>query len=151
MAAFEIHRILCPTDFSPSADVAVDMAAGLAERFGAELHLAHVWSPPTVVAFDGAIIPSADQLVAYTESLQQALDATVKRVAGHGRGPKKHLVQGIAWREIAELAATEKCDLIVMGTHGRSGVSHFLIGSVAERVVRSAPVPVLVVPTPKKK
>ncbi len=140
---FHISRILCPTDFSPGASAALEIAASIAERFDASIDVLHVWSPPVVVAFDAAIIPSAEDVAAYMESLHRKLDDTLASIPRPHRFVRKHLVQGVAAEEILALAEREKCELIVMGTHGRSGLSHLLLGSVAERLVRTAGVPVL--------
>ena len=140
---FHISRILCPTDFSPGAARALEIAASIAERYDASIDVLHVWSPPVVVAFDAAIIPSPEDIAAYTESAHSKLDETLAGIPRPHRFVRKHLVQGAPAEEILALARREKCELIVMGTHGRTGLSHLLIGSVAERIVRTAPVPVL--------
>ena len=140
---FHVSRILCPTDFSPGANAALEIAASIAERYDASIDVLHVWSPPVVVAFDAAIIPSGEDVAAYTESLHRKLDETLASISRPHRFVRKHLIQGVAGEEILALAEREKCELIVMGTHGRSGLSHLLLGSVAERLVRTARVPVL--------
>jgi universal stress protein A len=140
---FHVSRILCPTDFSPGAAAALEIAASIAERYDASIDVLHVWSPPIVVAFDGAIIPSGEDVAAYTETLHAKLDETLAAIPRPHRFVRKHLVQGAPGEEILALAEREKCELIVMGTHGRSGLSHLLLGSVAERVIRTAGIPVL--------
>lgn len=145
--AFDVDSILVPTDFSEPSENAVRVAASLAERFGAKLHILHVWAPPVAVAFDGAILPSAEQLASYTDSLERELNQLQGRVQRPAQTMERHLVQGIAWREICDYAERKKIGLVVMGTHGRSGFSHLVMGSVAERVVRASKVPVMVVPS----
>jgi universal stress protein A len=140
---FHVSRILCPTDFSPGAAAALDIAASISERYEASIDVLHIWSPPVVVAFDAALIPSAEDLAAYTESLQKKLDEVIASVPRPHRFVRKHMVQGGPGEEILAFAAREKSELIVMGTHGRTGISHVLLGSVAERIVRTAPIPVL--------
>jgi universal stress protein A len=143
---FQIARILCPTDFSQGSHVALEVAAAIAQRFDASVDVLHVWTPPTIVAFDAAIVPSPEDLTALTESLQLSLDAAIAKLPLPRERVDKHLVQGSDWREIIEVAERLRSDLIVVGTHGRTGVSHLLLGSVAEKVVRTAKRPVLTVP-----
>lgn len=145
---FDVTRVLCPTDFSPASDVALRAAERVAERFGARVELLHVWSPPVTVALDAALLPTPDQIVQYTAGLEKALADAAKTLALPAGHVDRHLVQGVAWRETVDFAVRKKCDLIVMSTHGRSGLSHFVMGSVTERVVRASTVPVLVVPIP---
>jgi universal stress protein A len=143
---FQIKRILVPTDFSRGSHVALEAAADIAEKFGASIDVLHVWTPPTIVAFDAAIVPTPEDLTALTESLQHSLDRAIASVPLPKDRVEKHLVQGSDWREIVEVANRRGSDLIVVGTHGRTGVSHLLLGSVAEKVVRSAKRAVLTVP-----
>ncbi len=140
---FHPSRILVPTDFSPGAAAALDIAASLSERYDASIDLLHVWSPPVVVAFDAALIPSAEDVAAYTAAAQKRLDETVLSVPRPRRFVHAHLVQGTPVAEIFAFATRAQSDLIVMGTHGRTGLSHALMGSVAERIVRTATVPVI--------
>jgi universal stress protein A len=148
--SFPIARILCPTDFSPAATRSLEIAASIAERYEATMIVLHVWSPPIVAAFDAAIVPSPEDMAAYTESLHRKLDETIASIPRSRRFLEKMLVQGLPHDEILRIATREKCDLVVMGTHGRTGVAHLLLGSVAERVVRTSPVPVLTTAMPKK-
>lgn len=148
-APFDVTRILCPTDFSPASEVALGAAERIADRFGARIELLHVWSPPVTVALDAALLPTPDQIVQYTAGLEKALADAAKAIALPAERVDRHLVQGIPWRETIDFAVQKKCDLVVMSTHGRSGISHFVMGSVTERVVRASTVPVLVVPIPR--
>ena len=147
-----ITRILVPTDFSPTADEALDYAFGLAERFGASVELLHVLDDPFVS--DGmaaeAYITEAPQL--RTAMLQDAREKLRHR-AGSGAGIQAatEVLFGHGARTIAEYAAERGANLIVMGTHGRTGFAHLLVGSVAERLVRIAPCPVLTVRHPEAK
>jgi nucleotide-binding universal stress UspA family protein len=142
-------RILVPTDFSAQSDAALATAKDLAARFGASLHLVHVLEDPYAVA-----TYSADALgylpPGIKESWQQeaekhlnALLTPAERTAL--KATTTVLFGGAAAREIVEHAQDKRIDLIVMGTHGRGGFAHLLIGSVAERVVRTATCPVLTV------
>lgn len=138
------QRILVATDFSDTAKAAVDYAITLARPFGAEITLVHAWEIPVYAFPDGAMIPGGlfDGLEAASdEALQNALKGYEKS----GVKMRAVLRMGPPWREIGLVAESEKADLIVLGTHGRRGVVRMLLGSVAERVVRSAPCPVLTV------
>ena len=148
-----ITRILVPTDFSPTADAALDYAFGLAERFGASLQLLHVLDDPFV--FEGM---SAEAYIAEAPVLRSAMLADAREKLAHRAGPRQARVHtdtevlfGHGARTIAEYAAERDVDLIVMGTHGRTGFAHLLLGSVAERLVRTAPCPVLTVRHPEVK
>jgi len=145
--SFRVQRILVPTDFSPASDAAVTAAVGMAEVFGARVELAHIWAPPTMTALDFAFIPSASEIAGYTERLEKLLAEAARKTGLPATRLDRHLVQGEAWSTIVELAKEKQCDLIVMGTHGRSGLPHFVMGSVAERVARASTIPVLIVPS----
>jgi nucleotide-binding universal stress UspA family protein len=143
-----IARILVPMDFSPHAERAFRYATTLAQRFGATLGLLHVvedpfvsgaWSPevyvPNIVELLDGLIASAEQRLAAFKQSASALGLTAGTVVITGRPA----------HDIVEYAKEGGFDLIVMGTHGRTGLSHAVMGSVAERVVRKAPCPVLTV------
>jgi nucleotide-binding universal stress UspA family protein len=137
--------ILAATDFSPTADKAAKVARDLCRRFGAHLRMLHV-----VVVLDDVHLEKEhrrhlDELMASTDETRRTVmenDAESRT----GIEITSHLVRGIAPGEtIVESATSLGCDLIVLGTHGRRGLSHLLLGSVAERVVRTSKVPVLTV------
>lgn len=138
-----LERILVPTDFSDYSKPAITYACELAERFSAELHVLHVVPPPLVAApYIGAI--SDDMLqpeAAAKKELDEMEDPSFEQAAPVDRV----LRMGTPFVEIVRYAKENAIDLIVMGTHGRTGVVHALIGSVAEKVVRKAPCPVLTV------
>ena len=123
-----IRRILFPTDFSDASNVAGRAAVALARQVGANLTILYVVPPVTDPA------PSA------------GLGALAAELAP-GMAVKTETVSGIPARKIAEYARRQGTDLIVMGSHGRTGLSRALLGSVAEAVVRRSPCPVLIVPT----
>lgn len=134
----EISSIVVPTDFSPTATKAVEYGAGLAYRLGASLTLLHAVEPL------GVALPQAlaeAQQIGATESLE----GVVKELAARGVKADFAVRMGPAARETIELARERKADLIVIGTHGRSGLSRLLLGSVAENVLRHADCPVLTV------
>jgi nucleotide-binding universal stress UspA family protein len=141
-----IHTILHPTDFSPASGAAFQVACALARDYAARLVLLHV-KPPEIMYGEGCVLPP-DPEVVRTE-LQGQLDRLrppdpVVRV-------ERLLKEGDAPREILQAAKEIAADLIVLGTHGRTGVARLLMGSVAEAVVRKAPCPVLAVKAPLPK
>ena len=140
MSAF--RRILYPTDFSPASRAAFEVARSLAWDNGAELIVLHVYPPPT---FHGEVI-AYRQPDGYAEQLRDEL----RQACPPGPVLKTgYLVEeGDPAAVILDLAATAKCDLIVVGTHGRTGLGRLLMGSVAERVMRRSPCPVLTVRAP---
>ncbi len=141
----DIKRILVPLDFSPSSQLALDYAHAMARRFGASLHLVHVCEVP------GMITGSMDAYaIAYTD-WSQRLGAEAERQLTRIRGEitdvnlSTEVLFGNPARGIVGAAHSDRADLIVMGTHGHGAVMHMLMGNVAERVVRTAPCPVLTV------
>ncbi len=144
----QIARILAPTDFSHHAEAALRFACGLAERFESELHLLHVLSEVVVPAGpDPMLIPSMPpEFYAETENL--SLQTLANLVQDDWPKPSEVATQvrwGDAVEEINTYASEQAIDLIVIATHGRTGLSHMLLGSVAERIVREAPCPVLTI------
>ncbi len=141
----KIDKILVPTDFSPQSDAALGYAVDLAERIGHRVILLHTLGPSTVPLLDGAIIPSAHELVERVADASEQIDALRRRFDRAGVSIEAKVVQGAPAEEIVRFADAERCDLIVMGTHGRSGLARIALGSVAERVVRAATIPVLTI------
>lgn len=136
-------RILVPTDFSGPAREATDSALDLAHAFGASIDLLHVIQDPVVyIPALGGYMPQPRDLEDFSEAaLAEWIDPDVLENVE----VRRHWVHGHPAAEIMEFARKHYSDLIVMGTHGRGMLSHMLIGSVAERVVRRAPCPVLTV------
>jgi|SoiMetStandDraft_5_1073268.scaffolds.fasta_scaffold09377_3 nucleotide-binding universal stress UspA family protein len=143
-----INRILVPVDFSAHSNRAVRYATTLANKFGARVSLLHVVEDPFVTgawqadAFAANIPELLNEL---TKAAQAQLHELKKDLAAHGFVATTEVVHGSPVPTIIEHAATGHFDLIVMGTHGRTGVAHALMGSVAERVVQKALCPVLTV------
>jgi nucleotide-binding universal stress UspA family protein len=136
------HTILCPVDFSDASAHAVSYALELAKRLGASVHLVHVYELVPYSMPDG--LGGADFLARFSDELEVELAKLAERA---GPGVKTHLVvRGVPHREIARVAKDLGADLVVMGTHGRTGLERALLGSVADRVVRSSTIPVIVVP-----
>lgn len=140
-------KILCPIDFSDGAGQALTTAVRMAKEAGAELVLAYVWQSPIYTM--GEAIPLAPDLI--TDLIADAEINLAKRkaaVEAQGVRVSTLLLTGAPWNEIVEAVARDPAiDLVVMGTHGRTGLRHVLLGSVAEQVVRRAACPVLVVRT----
>lgn len=145
-------RILVPTDFSSHSAAALDYARGLARRFGAKVHLLHVVEDQLVTGPFGAefgVPHPPGTLTVLLDEARAALEESLTdedRLELHVTG---EAVVGTVAKTIVRYAAENGFDLIVMGTHGRGGISHLVMGSVAEHVVRSAPCPVLTVREPR--
>ncbi len=142
------RKILCGVDFGEASRLALEEAADLARRFGAELVLAHAFEPPPPMAAD-ALVASPDLVEQTRAELRRKLDGWAAEAGRRaGRPVRSHLASGEPARELVRLAREEGADLVVVGTHGRKGLKHLVLGSVAEKVVRAAPGPVLVVREP---
>ena len=139
----DISRILCPTDFSESADYALDYALCIALKHQARVEILHV-------ADNSAYTNDAvnDQGQTYDDTLRDRLHAIAESKAHPGVSITVRVVDGIDYLEIVSRATAWPADLIVLGTHGRTGMKRMLIGSVSERVVRTAPCPVCTVRHP---
>jgi len=141
-----ISRILVPTDFSEYAHSALTYAASIADKFDAALLLVHIYASPVIPVPDGYVIVSATELVDMRQRLSDGLERDKDRALAAGaRTVETALVDGLPWEQIVKTAHDRTCDLIVMGTHGRTGLSHLIIGSTAEKVVRKATCAVLTV------
>lgn len=140
-------NIVLPTDFSPSAAAAFPQAVALAKQYNATVHLVHVIEHESLEAFTSGIVIGVRAWInarrKECEKKVVALAATMK--AEHGIDVLPSCIPGHAVREIVKYAKEAAADVIVMGTRGQSGVSHFMFGSVAERVVRLSETPVLTV------
>ena len=146
------HKILCPIDFSPGSREALVSAAELARQSNAMLALVYVSELSSWQAITGfQLVPDVVQQMADSEEVE------LEKWKAHAKelGVEKvvtHLRSGAPWDQIVTVARDDReIDLIVMGTHGRTGLKHALLGSVAEKTVRHAPCPVLVVRTREAK
>ena len=139
------RRILTPIDFSPASKNAIKYAFRFAEDFGAELTLLHVLEPSSSVCFDAipGALPFCEMDFSTAEKNLRSAVASARK--GKNRRPHWKIRVGVPSHEIVEAAREGDIDLIVIATHGYTGWKHFCIGSTAERVVRAAPCPVLVV------
>lgn len=137
-------RVLVGTDFSDHSTRAVERAVDVAGRYGASLQVAHVWEVPLVVG--GSLTSSDFDWISIVEHAARAqLDEAVADLDGCGVTVTPLLRSGAAWDRLVTLASETDADLLVVGTQGRTGLRRALLGSVAERVVRLSPVPVLTV------
>jgi nucleotide-binding universal stress UspA family protein len=139
-----IHTILHPTDFSPGSDAAFRYACDLALDYDARLIAVFVQGPVVPIATEGILI--SNNPVELRELAEQQLNA-IRPASPEVRFERVYR-EGSATIEILATAAEFKADLIVMGTHGRSGIGRLLLGSVTEEVLRKAPCPVLTVKAP---
>jgi nucleotide-binding universal stress UspA family protein len=145
-----LKEILVPTDFSEASEVALRYGQALAERFGATLHVVHVIEDLFIpgLATEGYL-----PMPGYFEDMErQAHEQLNKMLAVVDRDKLRTQAEtkrGSAFLEIVRYAKDHGIDLIVMGTHGRGPIAHMLMGSVAEKVVRKAPCPVLTVRHPE--
>ena len=144
-----LKAVLVPTDFSECSDAALRYGAALAEAFGATLHLLNVVHDPYARpwAAEGFAAPIADLVADWEAQAQRRLTESIP--AGAAARTVVRTAVGSPHLEITGYAARHGIDLIVLGTHGRGPLGHLLLGSVAERVVRSAPCPVLTVRHPQ--
>lgn len=138
-----IHTILCPTDFSPQSKYAFELASALARDYGARLIVLHVVEVLPVVYGEGLIPPDPAELRAAGRAQLDELQPPQENVRAERR-----LEQGDSVEEVLRVSKEVNADLIVLGTHGRTGLGRLLMGSTAEQIVRKATCPVLTVKTP---
>jgi nucleotide-binding universal stress UspA family protein len=143
----EIKRMLVPTDFSTTSDIAFNYAIDMAVRHGATLHLLHVIDDASFATAypDGFYVELPGLRAQMVEEAGGRLEQMVARCNEAGVMATHQVAVGRPARTTIEMAKGRGTDLIVMGTHGRSGFAHLVLGSVAERVVRAAPCAVLTV------
>ncbi len=145
MTGLVLQRILVPIDFSPDADQAVADAIEIARSADAEIDLLHVWRRPIQPGLPEAGLVPIDAVNAIRKADEEKLNAQAASIRDQGVRCSAHLIEGIPWHEIVEAVASFDADLIVVGTRGRTGLKHLVMGSVAERVSRHATCPVLTV------
>jgi nucleotide-binding universal stress UspA family protein len=142
-AVTEIKHILVPTDFNEPAQHALGRAVDLSKRLGAALTLLHVYDIP-VYPYTW-LEPSADEAASIRAAAQLHLDQALAELRKQVPEAGAVLSSGAPWEQILKVAKDTQANLIVMGTHGRRGIDHWMLGSVAERTVRLSPIPVLTV------
>ena len=141
----DIKRILCATDFSAAAKRAYEYAIFLALKTNAEILVVHAYQLPALMMSEGMMEMPMELKTNLQNRLLEQLDAFVKAADTKGVTVNSRLCEAEPYVEIARTARDIGASLVIVGTHGRTGLSHLLIGSVAERVVRTCEVPVLVV------
>ena len=140
-----IKKILAPIDFTETSNRSLEYAVDMAVKFEAALTILHVYQIPLYTFPDGVIVTPADLASELSTKAQKNLDEAVSQYKSRGIAITGQLANGVSWEEIARITEEASYDLIVMGTHGRRGLPRALMGSVCENVVRTSPVPVLVV------
>ena len=144
-----IRRILFPTDFSESAEHAWMFALQFAQDFGADVHVLHVVAPPPRLTEAYAMnFDPAKFAAVLTAEAETSLDRVLEGAKARHLKFHREVRIGVDFHEIIDYARKHEIDLIVMATHGRTGLAHALVGSVAEKVVRKASCPVLTVKHP---
>jgi nucleotide-binding universal stress UspA family protein len=143
----ELKRICVCSDFSAPAERAFDYALTFARQFGAELHVLHVIEDiiPTVPEPGISMLPTQEIMAGLRKGSEEAMTKLLASRDIADVNLKSVIREGVPFREVEAYARENDIQLVVVGTHGRTGLSHLLLGSVAERVVRSAPCPVLTV------
>ena len=148
----QVKHILVPVDFSEGSRAALRYAVELAEHLGADIDVLHVWEPSPYIAPTQLIWIGGDAMSFWThmdQNLRAQLNELIADEAPQARVEiHAHVQAGYVAQSLLERLKDGAYDLVVMGTHGRTGISHWLLGSVAERVVRLAPCPVLTVRVP---
>jgi len=134
--------VLVPTDGSTASEDAIEHAIDLAAKYGATLHALYVVDAGTYSSLEAAADVVADELRAEGT---EAVEAIAAQAEDAGVTAETAIETGIVHRSIVDYVDNEDIDLVVMGTHGRTGVGRFLLGSVAEKVIRTADAPVMTV------
>ncbi len=142
-----IRRILHPSDFSRASGAAFTKAVEMAKANRSELLVLHVLAPVIPMVGDGYVSPRLYEEIEATarSQAQEHLDRLVAKAKKAGVRAKGLLMEGLPHEQITRAARSKRVDLVVIGTHGRTGLAKFFLGSVAGRVVSIAPCPVLTV------
>lgn len=142
----QVKTILFPTDFSQGARAAMDYAISLAQDYEAKLVLLYVIQDISIAEW---YIPSSISVTDLVEDMQKSAWKEMEKwnaeVAAKVKDVEQMVIRGVPFVEIIKAAKNKNADMIVIGTHGRTGIDHMLFGSTAEKVVRKAPCPVLTV------
>ncbi len=142
------HTVVVPLDFSDHATAALDLAIEVTRTTQGKIHLLHAYEVPLgAIPPYGVAVPPA-LLEQVRDAAARRLEKSAQRVEAAGVACETHVIHGAPADAIAEVASSTGADLIVMGTRGLTGVKHVLLGSVAERTVRTAPCPVLTIRSP---
>jgi len=139
------RNVLFATDFSSTSEAALPYAAAICRRFGSTLHAAHVFSDTNLLAMTGGV-DYVSMGTIYDSALQDASEKLEHVARAFQDIPHhNHVRHGLIWDNLAEIIVENEIDLILVGTHGRTGLGKLLLGSVAEDILRHAPCPVLTV------
>jgi nucleotide-binding universal stress UspA family protein len=150
MASRLFYRIVVPTDFSGGSEEAWALAQRIAEAVGSEIVLVHVFVEPPSYGEASLPVNSAWPVIESARKwVEQELEKWADAARDKGISVRTLVRTGSPYQEIVDLVTDERADLVAMGTHGRSGMSRLLLGSVADRVIRLAPCPVLTVRKPE--
>ncbi|MDF3069581.1 MAG: UspA domain protein [Polyangiaceae bacterium] len=136
-------HILVPTDFQGASSSALNVAVNLAKKHDARVTLLHVWEIPVYPYLDFML--ASDVVSSVEDAATKGLSRAVTELRKEFPGAESQLRTGEAWQQIQDAIRELGADLVVMGTHARRGLSHLMLGSVAEKTVRLSPVPVLTV------
>src|SRR5262249_50048309 len=139
-----INKTLCPVDFFPASDAAVNYAAGLAANYESVVRLLHVLSPMPAGAYEYAI-DMTEVMKSTEETARRELGALASTLNDTGVAVETELRIGDVYDEIKRAIEVNKPDLIVMGTHGRRGVERWFMGSTTEKLLRHSPVPLITI------
>jgi len=147
----DITRIIVPVDYSEHARVTLEYAATLAKGFGAALDVIHVWDKPNFVPETTVVSQGGEPAQSLADLIRGNAEREMRDFLAAAKLPEgvtatHHLEAGEPVSAILEAIEHHKSDLVVMGTHGRTGARHLLLGSVAEKLVRLSPVAVITVP-----
>jgi nucleotide-binding universal stress UspA family protein len=147
----DLQRILVPTDFSKHSEVAMHYAVALAEKFAAQLFVLNVVQDLALFIPDAVAVapPIAAPVEQFLAAARDALERVIQAIDFGSVTVHREVREGTPFYEIIRFAKEKEVDLIVMGTHGHTGLTHVLLGSVTEKVVRKAPCPVLTVRHPE--
>ncbi len=141
-------KLLVPTDFSACSNAALDLAIELARSLAAPVRLLHVYHAPTLVFDPYGIQPAEPFLLELPAAARERLGRDLDRLSAAGLEASAELREGAPVEQILAEVREQGVDLVIMGTHGHTGLEHVLLGSVAERTVREAPCAVLTVRLP---
>jgi len=141
----EFKKILVPTDYSELSLAAVDYALSFSHVFGSQIYILHTLDTIPVLALDTMDLTTETVIYETEKNAKNDLHLFVISRVGNVPNLVEIVRRGVAEEQIVKVAKEERVDLIVMATHGRSGIAHVLLGSVAEKVVQHSPVPVLTV------
>ena len=150
MKTMEIKKMVVPVDFSELTPGLIDYASDLAKTFKAKIYLIHITQPSQLAEMFGdlevgmPIVSQPDIIDQIQNAAKTQLSKLGKNLADKGIEVEASVLMGVHHAEIIQFAETRKADLIVIGSHGRGGWQHFVLGSVAEKVARKSPIPVLI-------